>query len=48
MRDIPPGKDDTGGSDVWVLYKEWIDQRKNAEKTEKCVKAFVKLLIFHG
>ena len=37
--DIPIGKDDTGGSSVWVLYKEWLYRRKNAinpvEKVQK-------------
>ena len=26
--DIPIGKDDTGGSVVWVLYREWLYRRK--------------------
>ena len=29
--DIPIGEDDTGGSAVWVLYREWLDRRKIAE-----------------
>ena len=24
MRDIPIGKDDTGGFAVWVSYREWL------------------------
>ena len=26
--DIPIGRDDTGRSDVWVLYREWLYLRK--------------------
>ena len=26
--DIPIGEDDTGGSAVWVLYREWLYWRK--------------------
>ena len=28
--DIPIGRDDTGRSAVWVLYREWLYQRKIA------------------
>ena len=35
--DIPIGKDDTGGSAVWVLYREWLYRRKMAEIRSKKV-----------
>ena len=27
----PIGRDDTGGSGVWVLYREWLYPNKNAK-----------------
>ena len=35
--DIPIGKDDTGGSSVWVLYREWLYRRKIANIWSKKV-----------
>ena len=41
--DIPIGKDDTGRSAVWVLYREWLYQRKNCQNPdEKHVKTLGK------
>ena len=31
MCDIPIGRDDTGGSAVWDLYREWLYPRKNCQ-----------------
>ena len=31
--DIPIGRDDTGGSAVWDLYREWPYPRKNCKKS---------------
>ena len=33
--DIPIGRDDTGGSAVWDLYREWPYPRKNCQKSIK-------------
>ena len=33
--DIPIGRDDTGGSAVWDLYREWPYPRKNYQKSVK-------------
>ena len=29
--DIPIGRDDTGRSAVWVLYREWLYRRKKSK-----------------
>ena len=37
--DIPIGKDDTGGSAVWLLYREWLYRRKMTRNPDqKCAK----------
>ena len=38
--EIPIGRDDTGRSAVWLLYREWPYQRKKAR--QKCAKTLVK------
>ena len=35
--DIPKGEDETGGSAGWVLYREWLYQRKIGRKSESKV-----------